>query len=213
MLIRHKGAAFATTMLASLALMSAGSAQAQLSGKIWEGDFSNDAHNIPAGTPDVTFTSPGINFSVNDSDNQTIGDWLNFGAPATILTGAGELGKPMDDTLVELTGNIYLSAGVNSFVVSHDDGLTIDIAGIGRVLDKADPTSPVDTDFDINAPSAGIYDFTLEYNETDGGPGVLQLSYPQGGPVTGSVPDATATLGLLGLSFTSLAAAARKLKK
>src|ERR1700759_2799911 len=92
----------ATTAIAALAPRS----QAQISGKWWTGDNSQNADNIPSGAPTATFSATSINFAVGDSDSQSLNDWL--GANGTVLTGDGT--QLMDNTHVELTGVLHLDA-------------------------------------------------------------------------------------------------------
>lgn len=181
--------------------VAAGVAQAQVTGSLWEGDGSGNADVVPSGTPNVTFTATAINFA--SGPLYTIGEFLASDG-ATALTGLGELGNPLDNTHIQLTGNIALTAGVNSFAVGHDDGLRINVTGIGTVLDVPGPTGFTLTPFTITAPSAGVYAFVLDYNECCGPPADLAWQYPNGQPVTGNVPEVGSTLVLLGLGLTGL---------
>ena len=97
----------------------------------------------------------------------------------------------LNNTYFLFTGSTFLNAGNNSFVVPHDDGLQLSIDGIGLVVDQPGPTSPVDTPFNVVAPSAGFYNFTLSYGETAGGPAVLRFDV-NGGPAGGGVPEPAA---------------------
>jgi hypothetical protein len=187
---------------AIVAMAGMANAAGVVTGSLWEGDSSGDASMIPPGSPNATFTSPLINFA--SGGLYTIGEFLSS-AGSTILTGFGELGNTMDNTHIELKGSVFLSAGANNFDITHDDGVVVSVATIGTVLSVPLPTSPVTTPFTVNAPSAGAYSFTVEYNECCGAPAVLSLDTPNGAPVN-FVPDAGATFALLGLSVAGLAA-------
>ena len=189
-------------------LATVGAARADISGKLWEGDATGDASIVPGGTPDVTFSAPGVNFASGGA--YTIGEFLASGG-SSILTGAGELGNSMFDTHIELTGSVFLNAGNNSFNIDHDDGTTISITGIGNVLNVPGPTAPVVTPFNINAPAAGLYDFTLEYNECCGAPAVLSWTFPTGAPV--GAPDAGSTAMFLGGALALLGTLGRRFRK
>ena len=213
MKLNKLGIARASAMIAVTLFIGIASSHADVSGSLWEGAAAS-ADSIPSGSPDVTFTSSQIYYN-SDLGGYTIGDFLNSaGTTSTILTGSGELGNTSDNTFIRLTGQIYLTAGLNAFQVGHDDGLNISLdGGIGTVLDEPGPTGFTLTPFNITAPSTGLYDFTLDYNECCGPPAVLEWAFPSGAPLTGGVPDGGTTLSLLGLSLAGLGAFARRLKK
>jgi hypothetical protein len=177
------------------ALLLTGRSHAVVSGSIWENDVSNDASVVPGGTPDVTFTTSGINFQSGGA--YTIGEWISS-AGGSVSTGAGELGNTLSDTHMELKGTVFLSAGVNNFNVGHDDGLVVSVAGIGTVLSDPGPTAFVNTPFVINAPASGNYNFTVEYNECCGPPADLLWAFPSGRAV--GAPDTGSTAGLLAIA-------------
>jgi hypothetical protein len=179
---------------------TAGIANADVTGSLWEGDGSANADNVPGGPPNVTFTAPGVSFASGGA--YTIGEFLASGG-AAIGSGAGELGNTMLNTHIQLTGNVFLTAGDNFFDITHDDGARIQVAGIGTPLDVPGPTAPVTTPFDIVAPATGLYMFTLDYNECCGPPAVLSWTFPNGGPV--GAPDGGATCLLLSLAGVGLA--------
>jgi hypothetical protein len=213
MKLNTPGFARASAIIALTLFMSTASSHATLSGSLWENFTSNNADTAPVGSPNVTFTSSQLHYD-STLGGYTIGTWLNSaGTTSTILTGAGEAGKTMNNTLVRLTGQIYLTAGLNSFTVGHDDGLNINVSGIGTVLDAPTATSPVTTPFSITAPTTGVYNFTINYNECLGAPAVLEWAFPTGPAITGGVPDTGTTIGLLGMSLTGLAAFARRFRK
>jgi hypothetical protein len=212
----HKiGLARVSAILASLALMSSVSSHAQITGSIWETDGSNNADTVPGGTPNMMFSSSQVFYG--SSDDSTISGFMNFGGTVTTfnnIQGGSSPSDGADNLHIQLNGMIYLAAGNNSFGVGHDDGLRINVAGLGTVLDTPGPTSFVLTPFNIdNTGAAGVFPFTLDYNECCGPPAYLEFAYASGAPVTGNVPDTGATMGLFGLGLTGLAAFARRIRK
>jgi len=203
-----------TSLCAALILMSAGISQAQITGKIWEGDASNNADTVPVGTPSMTFSSSAVNYG--DASDASISTFMNYSGTVTTFGNIQSGSSPSDssdDIHVQLTGQIYLTAGANSFGVGHDDGLRINVTGIGTVLDTPGPTGFVLTPFNITAPSTGNYTFVLDYNECCGPPAYLEWAFPSGIPITGHVPDAGLTMGLLGAGLAALGVFGRRMRK
>ena len=212
MKLNKLGFARTSAIIALTLFIGTASSLATVNGSLWENFFAGNADVAPSGSPNMTFTSSQIYFG--SPDDSTISGFLNYsGTTTTILTGAGDAGNIADNLFIQLTGQIYLTAGANAFQVGHDDGLNINVAGIGTVLDQPNPTSFVLTPFNITAPTSGLYDFTLDYNECCGAPAYLEWAFPSGAPITGSVPDGGTTMSLLGLSLAGLGAFARRLKK
>jgi hypothetical protein len=183
------------------AVSVAGSAYANVAtGSIWENDSTgaSDATpaNVPGTTPDVTFsvTTP-IDFT--SGALYTIGEFLSSGG-ATVLTGAGELGNTLDNTIFNFTGNVSVTTG-ETFTVGHDDGLTLVIGGL-HVIDEPFPTSFVVTNEVYTGPS-GTLPFQLVYGECCGAPADLSISLP----LNGSTPEPSTwvmmVLGFAGLGF------------
>jgi PEP-CTERM motif-containing protein len=73
------------------------------------------------------------------------------------------------------------------------------------VLNTPGPTGPTVTPFTISAPTAGDYDFTLNYAGCCGAPAVLQWTYTSGVPIGAAVPEpgsiALLSTGLAGLAY------------
>lgn len=192
------------------ALLFASAAQAQVAVYVWTGlpdggapsnatlaqsGYPGAIGSGPLGAPNVTGTVSGINFTDGpgfDSNATTVGQFL--GNP-------GLSSATLDDAYFLFTGSIYLDAGVNTFNITHDDGVALALNN-GAVVSalSAGPTSPTTTPFTITAPSAGTYNYALSYGECCGGPAVLNWSYLTGQPV-GSVPEpATWAMMLLGFA-------------
>jgi hypothetical protein len=201
-------------LAASTALLAAGgAANAAINVSLWidQVGFANNARlsSIPGlGAASATTTLPFLNFSTNDlgpgrnSDNTTIDQFLGSSI------GGAVGGHLLDNTAFLFTGSTYLNAGSNSFVVPHDDGLQLNFDGIGLVVDQPGPTGEVNTAFNVNAPSAGMYNFEMSYGECCGGPAVIRFTI-NGAPVTGGVPE-PATWGLMLVGFGGLGAMMRR---
>lgn len=207
---------FRTTLAAALlATGLATSAQAVITAQIWVGANAAAANATIAaagtlGAPSATTTVSAINFTDapgNDSTASTIGAFLNN--PVGLSSAVA--GHALNNTYFLFTGTTFLNAGANSFVIPHDDGLQLAIAGIpGFVVNQPGPTSPVDTAFIVNAPTAGTYNFTLSYGETAGGPAVL--AFRVNGSTVGDVPEpATWAMLLTGFGMVGYAARRRRL--
>lgn len=136
---------------------------------------------------DATVSVGAINFTNAPGNNSaafTVGAFLNN--PAGL--SAAVANHVLNNTYFLFTGSTFLKSGANSFVIPHDDGLQLKIDGIaGFIVDQPGPTSPVSTAFNVNAPESGLYNFTLSYGETAGGPAVLRFDV-NGAPV-GRVPE------------------------
>jgi hypothetical protein len=200
-------ATLAVATLATFAMFASGPSQAQVSGTIWLGDTSDNAGACTvcnAANPlQATFTVPtsGINFQINNSDVNTVSQFLNGATLSNPSIGS----MTMDNSHVELTGTIGLLAGMNSFVVGHDDGVVLTIVGFGTVVNAPGPTSFSTSPFTVNNPgAAGNFAFTLEYNECCGGPADLEFAI-NNVVIGGGVPEpstwAMMLLGFAGLGF------------
>ena len=181
---------------AAFGVVAMGSATAAVNGSIWINDLSNNADIVPAGPADATFVTNLIDYN-SDVGGYTIGGFLNN---PVFLTGGALATASLQNTHIQLTGSTFLNAGMNSFVVPHDDGIRIVFGGgIGNVIDQPGPTAPVDSPFNVNAPAAGLYSFVLDYNECCGAPARLGFKI-NGQNVGGAVPE-PATWGLMIAGF------------
>jgi hypothetical protein len=205
----QKSAHRTALVVAGVILMAVWTAHAaDILAEVWQNvPTATNASVIPSGAPDAEFYSAGINYDSRIT-GYTPNLFLNnpgfFNASGTFNpTGS------LDNTFIRFTGQTYLNAGVNTFFVPHDDGVTLNIAGIGLVLDQPGPTSPVTTTFDVTAPLAGFYDFTLLYGECLGPPAVLEFSV--NGVIAG-VPEPGSVL-LLSAGGVGLLVALRRRKR
>jgi hypothetical protein len=169
-----------TIAFAAIAAISVCVGNAQIVGALWQNQQTAAEHAVLAygqsgnslylGTPDATFTCSGFNYNPTDSSAiYTLSSFLNnptfnnqssnFSAPAA---GYGP-NASLKNTYFYFTGSIFLNAGTNYFLVGDDDGVQLNIDGIGLVIDK--PGSFQETFFTVTAPSAGTYQFELSYGE------------------------------------------------
>jgi hypothetical protein len=162
-----------------------------------------------------SFTTTDIDFFIPDTAHNTIGYFLTHDASNastattnTSLLSSATLNRQFSPgpsfsttvggTFIVLTGQIFLNAGANTLTLPHDDGIILSIAGIG-VYDDHAPTSVVPgQSHTFNAPSAGLYSFTLEYAGVNGPPERLELSQAPG-PIPGAGLLSYIALALLGL--------------
>lgn len=198
-MLKHKLMLGAAVLLTAIAV--AGPAYANVAtGSIWENETaaSQDATpaNVPGTTPDVTFSVPTpIDFS--SGALYTIGEFLSSGG-ATVLTGSGELGNTLDDTIFNFTGNVSVTSG-QTFTVGHDDGLTLVIGGL-TVISEPLPTSFVVTTETYTGPSGNL-PFQLVYGECCGAPADLSISLPLNGATPEPSTWVMLVLGFAGLGF------------
>ncbi|HLZ83144.1 MAG TPA: PEPxxWA-CTERM sorting domain-containing protein [Caulobacteraceae bacterium] len=190
-------AAAAVVALAAAGVSHAGAT----AGSLWINDpTSTDASIVPAGPADATFNPGVINYDSNVG-GYTVGGFLNnptFSneSAAFVLAGAGA--APLNNTFVQITGTLGLNSGNNSFVVGHDDGVVLTVAGFGTVVNQAGPTAFTNTPFNVFNPGApGNFAFTLNYTECCGPPAELLFTVNNVSP---GVPEpATWSLMLLGV--------------
>ncbi len=170
-------------------------------GSVWINQASDLAAPPPAGTADANFTPGAINYSSPPSA-YTVGGFLGtstFTNQSAQFAVNGANTSLSGNTFFEITGNVTLAAGNNPFNLVHDDGAVLSIAGLGTVFSQPNPTSAVTNVFNVVAPSAGSYAFTLDYVECCSPPAVLGLSVaPSPGPVPGAGLPGLAVLALVG---------------
>lgn len=151
---------------------------------------------------DATTSVSVIDFNDHPGDNSdvyTVGQFLNnphAGNSGPLSSTVA--GLTLDNTYFYITGSTYLKAGVNSFVVPHDDGLQLNIDGFGLVLNQPGPTAENDSPFTVTAATAGVYNFELAYGETLGGPAVLRFDV--NGAPAGTPEPATWAMMIVGVA-------------
>jgi hypothetical protein len=188
----------------AIALVSfAGLAQANtVTGSIWENQATGASNatvaNVPGTTPNVTFTTTSpINFS-SDAAHYTIGQFIGSGSGSTVLTGSGETGNTLFNTLFDFKGSVTVTNG-QTFTVGHDDGLTLVINGI-TVINQPGPTSFATTTATYTGAS-GTFAFELVYGECCGAPAALSISLPLQTAVPEPSTWAMMILGFAGVGF------------
>jgi hypothetical protein len=204
--------------IGAMLLGSSGSARADILGSLWQGQSAaaTDATIAQQGTlgaPDAQFKVTQFDFNSNTTGYTP---FLFLDKPAFFNTSAkfaantGGFGKDgfLNNTYFYFTGQAFLKAGNNAFVVTHDDGLQLSFdGGIGMVVNTPGPTPPVATPFNVVAPADGVYNFQMSYGECCGPPAVLELLINGAPPTT--VPE-PASLVLFGVGLAGVAVYRRR---
>lgn len=196
--------------------------QAQITGTVYENTPDpNNAGDLAANTAsslaNATFTvgGGGINFQSGPSP-YTVAGFLNnptFSNQQNGFSGSTSVGTSTTGTEVVLTGQIFLTAGVNTFQVGHDDGVVLTILGTGTglfgdALDAPNPTSFVTTPFSFtNTNAAGNYTFLLDYSECCGPP--ADLLFTVNTQTVGNTPEPS-SIALLGTGLFAAAGLVRR---
>ncbi|HEV2593824.1 MAG TPA: PEPxxWA-CTERM sorting domain-containing protein [Sphingomicrobium sp.] len=190
-------------------LALAAPAQAGVNVSIWTGTpaataAANNATIAAAsglGTATGTaFVGP-INFASPPSA-YTIGAFLNN----PVFSNATVGGDSVLNTYMLFTGDVFLNAGLNTFSVSHDDGVQLNVDGLGLLVDSPAATSDITNTATFNVLTSGLYSFELSYGECCGPPADLTFAL-NGTPVRG-VPE-PATWGMMLLGFAGIGLAMR----
>jgi hypothetical protein len=192
------------TAAAVVSLSAAGASHASATaGSLWINvpTSAGNASIVPSGAADATFTPGAINYDSNVG-GYTVGGFLNnpsFSNESAAFIAAGAGTANLDNTFVQITGTVGLLAGNNSFVVGHDDGVVLSIAGFGDVVSQPGPTAFTNTPFNVvNPGAAGNFAFTLNYGECCGPP--AELLFTVNDVNVGGIPEpATWSLMLLGV--------------
>ncbi len=196
-------------LCASIAMPSASTASV-LVHVVQNDPTATNASIVPSSTlPSADFLSPDINFNINDSSTISLAVFLNN--PVFFNTQNGfNAALAANNSFLEITGQTFLNAGSNSFVVGHDDGVVLSFADptIGTVVNQPGPTAFVNTPFNVNAPASGLYSFDLKYVECCGGPADLVFRI-NGAPIGTALPE-PATMALIGTGVLGIVAARRR---
>ncbi len=200
----------------SLAAMNGASA-GPLTGELWlvTDAQAGDAGTVPSGAPDATFVPGPIDYE-SEVGGYTIGGFLNnttFSNESANFISNGGTGASADDIFLRITGTIGLQAGDNSFVLGHDDGAVLNIAGFGNVVDAPGPTSLDETSFTVhNGGAAGNFNFVLTYAECCGAPSDLVFAVNDVTIGGGGAPEPSEWAMLLA-GFFSIGGAARYMSR
>jgi hypothetical protein len=169
-----------------------------------------DSGNYSSTLPSANFTvGPlGIAFNTGDSPSTSVATFLNNPTFFNQMNGFDPTTQT-DNSEVVITGLITLNAGINSFVLAHDDGAVLDIPALGgHVFYAPGPTSedfsPIVLD---NTNPGGNYAFTLYYVECCGGPADLDFNINNTLITSTPEPD---SLVLLGTGALAAAGAIRR---
>jgi len=196
---------------ATLVLWLNGTAQATpITGSLWAVNeaVAQDAipANVPLDAPDVTFKVNALDFNPLHIGQQTVYQWLVSGGAFNIIGSPDALNTRMEEpgrmgTLVEFLGDITVTTG-DTFVVTHDDGLTLIIGATNLGFPSGPAGFPYDVSTRIYAGPSGTFPFQLVYADCCGSPAYLRVEV---------VPEPT-TLALLG-SGLALAGLRRRFQR
>jgi hypothetical protein len=193
----------ALSLAASIAAISTAGANT-VNGTIWETTTGIAQSAVPAnvppsmtpGTKGVTFSAPSDPLSFNPSDGSatyTLATWLaSAGATGISFFGGAAGTDSLDSTIMNIVGKVSVTTG-ETFSVSHDDGVTLDIGGV-TVINDPGPTSVIDSTATYTG-ATGNQAFQLVYGECCGPPATLVVNLP-----LSSVPELS-TWGMMAVGF------------
>jgi hypothetical protein len=195
-------------------------AKADALAEVWQNVGAASAaliSNQPATPPDAEFLTSAIQYDSNGAADYTAASFFQnptfFNVSANFAADAGGYGPDasLNNTYVIFTGQTPLVAGNNAFAMTHDDGFELSIPSLSfdYVSNPGACCSGFDA-FNVNAPSAGDYDFILSYGEAYGAPASLSFAINNTVVNGGSAPE-PATFWMLG-SVCAIAVALRRMR-
>lgn len=133
--------------------------------------------NIPTNPPNVVFT---ITNGPLDFDSRTagytVGSFLT-NSGATILSGLSHANDDLDNSVMLLTGFVFVTNGM-IFAIGHDDGFTFQVGFGPTNFLMSFPTPNSGGGFGTNSGLSGPFPFQLFYGECNGPPAILFPNLP-----------------------------------
>jgi hypothetical protein len=186
------------------AFFVAGAASAAVKVEIWDNLGANGpaptnatlAEAATLGRPDAVTNVGALDFFSGNSDDpsSTIDSYLGTSLGSPVGT------NNLDGTFFLFTGKMQLTAGLNNFFITNDDGaeLNIDAFSPNPIYSSPGPQGASPNFFSVNAPTSGAYTFELAYAECCGG--AAQLNLQDNGVDVAGVPEpATWAMMLVGV--------------
>jgi hypothetical protein len=147
----------------------------------------------------VTFIAPSDPLSFNPGDTNppyTLATWFRGRDRHLIFFGGATGTDSLDSTIMNIVGTVTVTTG-ETFSVSHDDGVTLNIGGVS-VIDDPGPTSVIDSMATYTGAS-GNKAFQLVYGECCGPPATLVVDLP----LNSSIPELS-TWGMMAVGFGAI---------
>jgi len=146
--------------------------------------------NLPGTSPDVSFTTTGLNLS-SSLANGTVAQWMSSSTfPLHNLVDKVAASQQLDPTIWEFFGNISVTSS-EVFSISQDDGVTLYVNDLQHPLfSNPGPNSLINEHATYTGPTSGNVPFEVIYTECCGGPAAVQigvLTAPATVPEPGSI--------------------------